>query len=1044
MAEKCCTVSRLASLSDINRATPANPCPWLQALQAKNTPYLQPCLIDLFVHCTLSPHADVQKIQTGSMNSLQKITSRVPGMVYQCRMRPDGHFSLPYASDAIMDLYWLTAQDVREDASALLATIHHDDVAGVISAIKKSAMELTPWQQEYRVMLGDGDVRWVLGDALPEREVDGATLWHGFNTDITERKTTEKALRLSENRLLATLDAIPDLMFELDLEGRYHDFHSPRTDLLVAPVQDLMGQLMSDTLPVEAAQVVMAALLAAHEQGYSSGKQFVLKLPQGERWFELSISRKTTEPGELPRFIVLSRDITERKLAQDALVHHHSTLEQLVTTRTAELAAALADSKRSHEQLQRSQLMLNQATHLAQLGAWSMNLVGQKNFDAMTFSCSVEMYRLFDYRPEDVPVPSTGVFIARVHPQDRQRLKSLVMKSLAEQCAWEAEYRIVWEDGSEHLVVQIGQFLFDEIGSAKSMHGAVKDVTTQRQLENSLRESEAQLHQTLEGASAGSYEWNSETGMNIWSSEIWPLFGLTPNERTVDQESWRQAVHPEDLERIELIIEDAVSQSEEYEVEWRVNLPAGTAPRWLLDRARPVPESDGRLVRYRGIVIDITKRRQAELTLELHRNHLEERVTERTAELVSAEAEQRRLNRALRLISDCNIAVVHARDETHLLQELCRLVVETGGYLMAWIGVAEQDAAKMIRPLAAFGHAINYLESIQVSWDSEQVIGRGPIGAAIRTGVPQVTQNCWTNPQMAPWRAQALSRGYQSGAAIPLLVNGASWGILSLYSAEPDAFGADETKLLENLAGDMSFGLMSLRARSQLEVHQQQLEALVSQRTQEIEALNTALMNKACDADTANQAKSTFLANMSHELRTPLNAVIGFTGLLVDSPLGRRQRDYADKIQLSAQTLRALIDDILDFSKIEAGELRLEQAPFSLHTILRTTAAVVGVGIGKKPVEAVFEVDSAVPDALIGDALRLQQILLNLTSNAVKFTSTGTIVVAVRCIAGADAAEGAPVTLQFSVRDTGIGIAPEKLGSIFNGFTQADASTSRV
>jgi signal transduction histidine kinase/CheY-like chemotaxis protein len=278
---------------------------------------------------------------------------------------------------------------------------------------------------------------------------------------------------------------------------------------------------------------------------------------------------------------------------------------------------------------------------------------------------------------------------------------------------------------------------------------------------------------------------------------------------------------------------------------------------------------------------------------------------------------------------------------------------------------------------------------------------------------------------------------------VPLMVNGVAWGVLSLFSADPEAFDETEMKILGNLAGDMAFGLMALRTRAQLEVHQQQLEALVSQRTQEIYTLNTALMTKARDAENANHAKGAFLASMSHELRTPLNAVIGLTGLLVGSPLGRRQRDYANKIQLSAQALRALIDDILDFSKIEAGELRLEQAPFSLNAILRTTAAVVGVGLGHKPVEAVFEVGADVPDALIGDALRLQQILLNLTSNAVKFTSTGDIVIAVRRFSGTGTAEGAPVTLQFSVRDTGIGIEPEQLGSIFNAFTQADASTSR-
>jgi PAS domain S-box-containing protein len=439
------------------------------------------------------------------------------------------------------------------------------------------------------------------------------------------------------------------------------------------------------------------------------------------------------------------------------------------------------------------------------------------------------------------------------------------------------------------------------------------------------------------------------------------------------------------------------------------------------------------------IVRDISERKQAELALEKHRDHLEAMVAERTAELSNAEAEQKRLNRNLRLLSDCNKTLVRAKDEHELLNDLCCLIVASGSYLMAWVGVAEQDDGKTVRPVAQSGREKNYLENIRISWDGEQGAGRGPTGTAIRTGSTQVNQNCLTNPIMAPWREAALKCGYCSSVALPIIIENHVFGALTLYSAQPDAFGDEEVHLLEELTSNMTYGMQSLRARSDLERNQQQLEQRVTKRTQEIAALNTELFGKAKDAEAANHAKSVFLATMSHEIRTPLNAVAGFAELLADSPLDRRQRDYADKLQLSAQALRVLINDILDFSKIEAGALKLEQAPFSLSAILRTTAAVLSAGMRSKPIEALFIVPQDTPDALIGDAMRLQQILLNLTNNAVKFTETGDIVVSVQCLSR----KAGRATLQLAVRDTGIGIPPAQLDQIFEVFAQADTTTTR-
>ena len=204
------------------------------------------------------------------------------------------------------------------------------------------------------------------------------------------------------------------------------------------------------------------------------------------------------------------------------------------------------------------------------------------------------------------------------------------------------------------------------------------------------------------------------------------------------------------------------------------------------------------------------------------------------------------------------------------------------------------------------------------------------------------------------------------------------------------------------------------------------------------------LLEAKNEAIKANLTKSDFLSNMSHELRTPLNAMIGLSGLLAQSPLNSRQLDYVEKIQLSANNLRTLINDILDLSKIEANKLHVENAPFSLHDLLNNTAAILGVSLNHKSIEPVLDVPANIPDQLFGDAFRLQQILLNILNNAVKFTEMGEIVLSVRYLPEPNALNPSQGTLQFCVRDTGIGMTEETQKLIFDSFTQANESTSRL
>jgi signal transduction histidine kinase/CheY-like chemotaxis protein len=409
-------------------------------------------------------------------------------------------------------------------------------------------------------------------------------------------------------------------------------------------------------------------------------------------------------------------------------------------------------------------------------------------------------------------------------------------------------------------------------------------------------------------------------------------------------------------------------------------------------------------------------------------DHMASDIEAREKLISETDRELKRANRALTVLSAGNRAMLHANDEQSLLEEVCRIVVEHGGYPIAWVGYIEEG--QQIRPVARHGVEVGALDPRCLTFDPALSNDATP-GMAIRNKSAALQRTA--NTGWRPFACMAASN-CRAVLSLPLSTGNGIFGVLNIYTREEtDAFAKDEIDLLTEAADDLAYGIGRLRDQA-----------------------------RRREAEDANKIKSEFLANMSHELRTPLNAIIGFSDILKDGligELGKQQLEYVSDIYQSGQHLLSLINDILDLSKIEAGKMSLDLETLSVATLVESSLSVIREKAAAHRIHLHCQVDDQLP-AIRLDARKTKQILYNLLSNAIKFSpDDSTVTVTARRAARAEVEEwgsDSDITLrlplptgelaeflEISVEDQGIGIKREDAPRLFQPFSQIDASLSR-
>ncbi len=729
-----------------------------------------------------------------------------------------------------------------------------------------------------------------------------------------------------------------------------------------------------------------------------------------------------------------------------------------ISERLAQEKAFAETSLIAREALERIDLALNSGAVLA-TWVWDVahdKVVGDERF-ARTFSVPS------DQAAQGLPLATV---VQAIHPDDIERVLTAINGALEDKGSFRSEYRLTQPDGSWRWVEANGRAEKGEDGKVARFPGVIIDIDDRKHSELALLKSNQQLQMAQEAGGIGIFSLDIADDMMTVTPAFCRIFGL--EEKAHFAAKFVESILVPDDGAIATNMETRAKGSATLDVEYRIRRPDTGEIRWIGRKAAFISGSDGKPAQLVGVVQDITGRKQGE------------------AALKESEAQ-------FRLLAQAMPNQVWSAQPDGGLDWFNETVYDYSG--LSYDALAGVNWAQIVHPDDLADVAAAWQKSLEAGepYETQFRIRRhdGVYRWHIVRAVPfrndgTILRWIGTNTDIEDQVSAAQSVN-DAHAHLSLMVESAadyaiisidkdglisSWSsgaerifgyspdetigqpIAMIFTEEDRAAGVPAYELTvaakAGRANDERWHLRKNEERfyvsgimAAMYDDQKHIRGFIKiardmteqRRTQE------ALIEARNAAEAANIAKTEFLANMSHEIRTPMNAVIGLSNILATSqPLTQKQKEFIHTLQMSADSLLALINDLLDIAKIEARTVDLEHVPFSLTQVMQEVISMMGVRVREKGLAFTGDGECVERRMFMGDPTRLRQIILNLCSNAVKFTHQGGVHISINCYP-ADTANTENVYL--SVKDTGIGIAPEKLESIFQKFVQADSSISR-